>query len=176
MYHMHRPQKISVGIFFSQDTCSIFLKWSSYLCIHSSWLLGQLVAHPGPWCIGSALSHLPSTESLRSLFPQEVCCPHCLTSSSSHPSGFKCQLLQEALPAYPRAYGLSLPFAPMTLTCTSVSASVFSFFTVGIFENKSYLPNYICSFWGGCVFCLWCLAQCLAKNRPFMHFSWLLGD
>lgn len=126
MYHMHRPQKISVGIFFSQDTCSIFLKWSSYLCIHSSRLLGQLAAHPGPRCIRSALSHLPSTESLRSLFfPQEVCCPYCLISTSSHPSGFKCQLLQEALRMRRRAYGLSLPFAPMTLTCTCFSICLF---------------------------------------------------
>lgn len=66
MYHMHRPLKnqrrvLLFFFFFPWDTCSIFLKWSSYLWINAARLLGQCVAHPGHEVIGNTLSHLPST-------------------------------------------------------------------------------------------------------------------
>ena len=83
MYHMHRPLKNQRWVFFSLwDTCSIFLKWSSYLCTHSSRLLGQCLAHPGCAVVGNTLSRFPSPESLHFLFfPWNMCVP-----VTSHPN------------------------------------------------------------------------------------------
>ena len=115
----------SVSVFFSLwDTCSIFLKWSSYLCIHSSRLLGQCLAHPECAVTGSTLSCFPSPESLHFLFfPWDMCVP-----VTSHPTRL---ILQDSNATPSRKPSLILPagdgFAPMT-AYLPLSFSIFHFF------------------------------------------------
>lgn len=99
---MNRPQKNQCWDFFFLPGIPVPFSWNGALSLYV--FLSTFRSMPGSSramrpAVRNTLSHLSSTESLRLLFfPWEMCCHHCLTSTFSHPSRFKCHLLQEALP------------------------------------------------------------------------------
>ena len=169
MYHMHRPLKNQRWFFFSLwDTCSIFLKWSSYLCTHSSRLLGQCLAHPGCAVVGNTLSRFPSPESLHFLFfPWNMCVP-----VTSHPNLL---ILQDSNTTPSRKPSLILPvgdgFVPMAVYLP-LSFSIFHFFP---YQQRSvhipYLPSSLLVPVWGAIFFLSLISSSVSGTRAFLHLS-----
>lgn len=138
MYHMHRPLKNQRRVFFSLwDTCSIFLKWSSYLCTHSSRLLGQCLAHPGCAVVGNTLSLSLSWSLYFLFFPWNMCAP-----VTSHPNLL---ILQDSNTTPSRKPSLILPVGSGFVPHGCLPAPLFQHLSLFPYQQRSvhipYLPN-----------------------------------
>lgn len=171
---MNRPLKNQCLDFFPWDTCSVFSKWSSYLCINSPQHLGQGLAHPGhavirntvtsPLCGVLAFSVLSVGNVLSPL-------PHSQIFSS-----FKIQMAPP--PRSPPSFSLWVmvsPFLvlPRLFTCTAILASFTFSFVAEILKCMPYLPNYILvPFWGDFVFWLLVPSSVSGTKQTLHAFFW----
>lgn len=143
MYHMHRPQKNQCRIFFPLRHTFHFLEMEQ-LSLYT--FLPNFRSMPGA---PRAMTHVvirnsrPQLLFCRTLhwlfFRWEMVLSSLLHITPSNSSEFKCHLLQEALPHSPMSYGLSLPFAPMTL----YQHLCFGIYHLPLCRKDPYLPSYI---------------------------------